>query len=631
MQLTPITAVLSSIILCAAGAVVVPALSWNKRLAGWFTFLVTAAAGASALWACYGTITAGPSTPLYFPRMALWGSVLGFSIDGVGAFFIGLISVIGPLAALYSISYMDHYPDYGVIRYYPWLLLFIAGMYAIVTITDTMVFFFAFWQLMMIPSFFLIRFENRKPKNVRAADKYLAVMEITCFLVMAGSAILAYADNSPHTGTALSWFNFYALRERIAAGGISAPALIVAFTCLLGGFGIKAGVWPLGLIWLPDAHPAAPSPVSALLSGVMIKTGVYGLIRTCFWLMPNASVPGFSPRAWGSIIAVVGTVTLVVGTFQALRQEETKRLLAFHSIGQVGYIVLGLGACLILLPEGPGPAAIATVALVGALFHTLNHALFKSLLFFNAGTILKSTGTQDLNKLGGLIKYMPLTAATCLVASLSIAGVPLFNGFASKWSIYSATVLGGRTAGILAICALFGMLTSALTLASFMKFFGASFLSRASATVKESAQRERRLEAGFLMQLPQVLLACACVFLGLAPAAGYALFAACLASGPEGISSLLPALGKGSFGPLSGVSIIDGSGLFAPALIVLILAVLMAAAWLFSRLGGSKRREAPIWLCGYDRESEVNRYNAHGLYGEVKNLFGGGHRAGGTR
>jgi formate hydrogenlyase subunit 3/multisubunit Na+/H+ antiporter MnhD subunit len=631
MQLTPLTAVLSAIILCAAGAVVVPALSWNKRLAGWFTFLVTASAGAVALWGCYWTIASGPSTPLYFPRIALWGSVLGFSIDGVGAFFVGLISVIGPLAALYSISYMDHYPDYGVIRYYPWFLLFIAGMYAIVTITDTMVFFFAFWQLMMIPSFFLIRFEYRQPKNVRAANKYLAIMELTCFLVMAGSAILAYADNAPHTGTALSWFNFYALRERIAAGGISPPAFIVAFTCLLGGFGIKAGVWPLGLIWLPDAHPAAPSPVSALLSGVMIKTGVYGLIRTCFWLMPNASVPGFSPRVWGSILAVVGTVTLVVGTFQALRQEETKRLLAFHSIGQIGYIVLGLGACLVLLPEGPGPAAIATLALVGALFHTLNHALFKSLLFFNAGTILKATGTQDLNKLGGLIKYMPVTAITCMIASFSIAGVPLFNGFASKWSIYSATVLGGKTVGILVACGLFGVLTSGLTLASFMKFFGTSFLSRASATVKESARQKTKLEAGFLMQLPQILLACACVFLGIVPAAGYALFAACLASGPEGISSHLPALDMSSVGPLSGVAIIDGSGLFVPVLIVLVLAVLMLVAWLFSRLGGSKKREAPVWLCGYDRESDRNRYNAHNLYGEVKKLFGGGNHAGGTR
>ena len=298
---------------------------------------------------------------------------------------------------------------------------------------------------------------------------------------MIGSAVLALSGSFPQDA-ALSRFDFNALRGRLAAGGIPPAAFVLAFSCFLAGFGIKAGVWPFGLAWLPDAHPAAPSPVSALLSGVMIKTGVFGVLRTCLWLMPSVSVPGFSPIVWGGIIAAVGTVTLVVGTFQALKQEQTKRLLAFHSIGQVGYIVLGIGACLMLLPQGAPAAAIATVALVGALFHTLNHALFKGLLFFNAGTILKSTDTQDLNRLGGLIRYMPITAVTCLIASFSIAGVPLFNGFASKWSIYAGAILGGKSAGILVICGLFGILTSALTLASFMKFFG-------SASSRESAQR----------------------------------------------------------------------------------------------------------------------------------------------
>ena len=261
-----------------------------------------------------------------------------------------------------------------------------------------------------------------------------------------------------------------------------------AFALFLVGFGIKMGMWPFGQIWLPDAHPAAPSPVSAMLSGVMIKTGVYGLMRYFLWLVPAEAQADFPLARWGLVVAVLGTITLFTGTMQALKQEQTKRLLAFHSIGQVGYILLGFGACMALLPAaGPEAAALAALGMIGALFHTLNHGVFKALLFLNAGSMLHATGTQDLNKMGGLLKYMPLTAATALVASLSISGVPLFNGFASKWTIYVATVQGSGWAGYLAVCAAIAILTSALTLASFVKFFGASFLSRTSALVKEKA------------------------------------------------------------------------------------------------------------------------------------------------
>ena len=220
------------------------------------------------------------------------------------------------------------------------------------------------------------------------------------------------------------------------------------------------------------------APVSALLSGVMIKTGVYGLIRTFFWLVPQPAARGFSPEFWGWVLAVIGTVTLVVGTYQALRQDQAKRLLAFSSIGQVGYIILGLGVSLILLRGDANIRMLATIALVGAPFHTINHAFFKSLLFLNAGTVMKATHTQDLNKLGGLMTLMPFTAVTCLIASFSIAGVPLFNGFASKWTISVATILGSKYAPPLALCGLLGILTSALTLALLMKFFGMMFLAR---------------------------------------------------------------------------------------------------------------------------------------------------------
>jgi formate hydrogenlyase subunit 3/multisubunit Na+/H+ antiporter MnhD subunit len=450
-------------------------------------------------------------------------------------------------------------------------------------------------------------------------------MEIACLLVMAGSAVLVYTGTVPDHLAGLPRFDFDSLREQIASAGASPHALVLALLLMFVGFSIKAGLWPFGQLWLPDAHPAAPSPVSALLSGVMIKTGVYGLIRTFFWLVPDAAVRGFSPTLWGGLLALFGTITLVAGTFQALKQEQTKRLLAFHSIGQVGYIILGLGAAIMLLPSGATVGTLATVALIGALFHTINHALFKSLLFLNAGTLLKATHTQDLNKLGGLMRFMPITSVTCLIASLSISGVPLFNGFASKWTIYSSTILSGHTAMILPVCGLLGILTSALTLASFMKFFGITFLSRESTVVKQEAAKGAKMEAGFIMQAPQVFLATACVFLGVFPAAGYILITRALASGPAGISKFLPVFPTGNASLLGGVAVQGGSALFMPLVIGVVLVALMGGAYVFSRLGAAPRRKGDIWLCGYDTEADVHRYGAHNLYGEVKHLFGKKH------
>ncbi|MFH0919781.1 MAG: proton-conducting transporter membrane subunit [Fibrobacterota bacterium] len=625
MSLSPMGAILYAMLLLMAGSLAVLTVSSRPRLAGWFAFLVTATASGLTLWAAGVTLLQGPGEPVMLSAFSLWGSTLRFYLDGLGAIFLGLISIISALSALYSISYMDHYPDYHVSRYYPWFLLFIAGMYGIVTVTDTMVFFCVFWQIMTIPSYALIRFEYKKRENVRAAKKYLIIMEIACLCVMLGSAVLVYTGSVPERMAGLPRFDFDTLREQIISAGTSPHALFPALLLMFVGFGIKAGIWPFGLAWLPDAHPAAPSPVSALLSGVMIKTGVYGLIRTFFWLVPDASVKGFSPTFWGGVLAVFGTVTLVVGTYQALKQEQTKRLLAFHSIGQVGYIILGLGASLMLLPLGPVAGTLATVALVGALFHTINHALFKSLLFFNAGTVLKATHTQDLNKLGGLMGLMPLTALTCLIASFSIAGVPLFNGFASKWSIYAATILSSRHVGLLAVCGLFGILTSVLTLASFMKFFGMLFLSRKSTVVKEKAASGARLEAGLLMQIPQVLLALACVALGWLPAAAYLLINRALVTGPMGISQFLPPIPVGAANLYSGLPLNNGTALLMPLAIGAALIFLMLLAWGFSRLGSAPRRTNDIWLCGYDPEADVHRYGAHNLYSEVKRLFGGKH------
>jgi len=611
--MTATDALLYAFATLVTGAFVSLLASRARRVAGWIAFLATAGASWLAAAAAIDVLRHGAAPAVTYAALPQLGSALRISIDGLSAIFVCLIALISVLAALYSVRYMEHYPEYGVGRYYPSFLLFVAGMYGIVTTTDMMVFFCAFWQLMTIPSFLLVRYEHKKSENVRAAWRYLAMMEISCALVMAGAFLLR--------GDGPSRYDFDAVGGHVAQVLAQGGGIGLALTLFLVGFGIKAGMWPFGQMWLPDAHPAAPSPVSALLSGVMIKTGVYGLMRTFIWLIPVAAAESLTAR-WGLVIAVLGTLTLFVGTMQALKQEQTKRLLAFHSIGQVGYILLGLGAALALVhANGLGDAGtgLATMAFCAALFHTLNHGLFKSLLFLNAGSMLAATDTQDLNKMGGLMKYMPVTAVTCLVASFSIAGVPGFNGFASKWSLYVATILGSHAAPYLAFCGLIAVLTSALTLASFLKFFGMAFLARESAVVRERG-RAGNLEPDALMRAPQLALATLCVAFGLFPALAFGTISAGMRASAQGLAVLLDDMP--SVGRLGGIWAGTGAAVFSPLALAAVVGGLIWLASRVARLGGSERRAAGPWLCGYAAESESNRYQAHGMYGEFKRYFG---------
>jgi hydrogenase-4 component B len=619
-MITPDRAVSLAILLCLTGALFTLVVSRSRTFAGWLSFAVTTTAGLFVFLAARRVLlnepSVGPTNPV---AIASVGLILRFHVDGLAAFFLVLVGFIAVLASFYSIAYMRHYPDYSLGRYYPNFLLFVGGMYGLLSTSDTMWIFCFFWQLMTLPSYVLIRFEHKKRENVRAAHKYLLMMEIACGAVMMGAWILAAPGQA---GPLTAKYDLETLSGNLPILLLLRPrTTALAFALFLIGFGIKAGMWPFGQLWLPDAHPAAPSPVSALLSGVMIKTGIFGLLRTFLWLIPAAAISAFPLARWGFVIAVLGTITLFTGTMQALKQEHSKRLLAFHSIGQIGYILLGIGACMSMLPSShPIAATLATLALAGALFHLLNHGLFKGLLFLNAGSMLCATGTQDLNKLGGLMKFMPLTGVTALIASFSISGVPLFNGFASKWTIYVATIQAVSVAKYLPVCAAIAILTSALTLASFIKFFGVSFLSRSSALVKERVAREGGLEVSWLMQAPQLLLACCCILLGLIPAIAFTLIKHTLASSGEGITRAFATSAPGMRSSWLGLTL-HSSAAFMPIGLAMILGLLFVVSYGISKLGAAPRRAAVPWLCGYALESESNRYVAHNFYGEIKRYF----------
>jgi len=622
-MLTPEQAVFASILSCVAGALLTLLLSRNKTAAGWLAFVVTTGTAVLVSSAVYRVLTRGPSPhACEFWAIPKFGFALRIHVDGLTAAFLLLACLIAVPASFYSITFMRRYRDYGVARYYPYFLLFLGAVYGLVSTTDMIWFFFIFWQLMTLSGYALIRFEHRKSENRHAANKYLMMMQIACAVTMVGVEILAVhvrsASHSP-----LVTYDFEVCRASIPLLLSTRPdAVALVLGLFLVGFGIKMGMWPFGQLWLPDAHPAAPSPVSALHSGVMIKTGVYGLMRYFLWLVPANSRTLYPLAEWGMVIAILGTITLFIGTMQALRQENAKRLLAFHSIGQIGYMLLGTGACMALLSANTQSAtALATIGFVGALLHVVNHGLFKGLLFLNAGSMLYATGTQDLNQWGGLMKYMPLTAITALVASFSISGVPLFNGFVSKWSIYVASVQGVGSGRYLPICAAVAILTSALTLASFVKFFGVSFLSRTSALVKAQVCEKGRIEVSWIMQLPQLLLAFFCVLLGIVPAIGIRLVQLVLATSPGGIGTDLASSSPLSVGPLSGINQTPATATFVPITVAAVLGITFLISYGISKIGGAPRRAAEPWLCGYAREAECHRYVAHNFYGEVTRHF----------
>lgn len=621
----PAQALLLSLLVCLAGAAAVLLAGRNRILAGWIALGATVAASGLALFAASGVLLAGEASEVTLFAVGSLDAAARFHLDGLSAVFIAIIATVAPAAALFSIRYMEHYPDYGAGRYYPNFLIFLAGMYGLVSVTDTMWVFMIFWQMMTVPSYLLIRFEYREAANVRAANKYMVMMQVACALAMIGAAILATGGGA---GARALKYDFDSLGGSAALLLGARPLLAgLAFAMFLAGFGIKAGMWPFGQIWLPDAHPAAPSPVSALLSGVMIKTGVYGLMRTFLWLVPESALAEFPMAGWGLAIGLLGTITLFTGTVAALQQEQSKRLLAFSSIGQVGYILFGLGAAMSLLPSGkPALVALGAAGFVGALFHVINHGLFKSLLFLNSGSMVWATGTQDLNRLGGLMRLMPATGVTVMVGAFAVSGVPLSNGFASKWSMYVAAIQGAGEAKHLGVCAVIAILTSALTLATFVKFFGASFLSRTSSWVKAKAGGRRSMEVCWQMGLPQWLLAGICVSLGLFPGLGIRFIGAAMDASRHGAGALLEGGGALEAGAAWGIAAPGGGAVIVPVVVAGVMGLGFLIARFISGLGAARRRSAEPWLCGYVSEADCHRYMARGFYGELRRYlkwFGG--------
>ncbi len=283
-MITAEQAVAAAMLICLSGALVTLLLPHARTWAGWIALLAVASSSLLLLYGVATVLLGGPAKPMTLVAVPQLGFALRLYVDGLSALFLGLIATVALPSTLYSIEYMSHRREHGAGRYYPNFLVFVAGMYGLVSTTDMMYGFGLFWQMMTLAGYALIRHERRRPENAKAAVKYFWMMQIACAAAMLGAGILAGEGRSTETGEVLAKYDFdailYYLPCQLQTQG---PWAVLAFTLFLVGFGIKLGMWPFGQIWLPDAHPAAPSPVSAMLSGVMIKTGLYGLMRCFLW------------------------------------------------------------------------------------------------------------------------------------------------------------------------------------------------------------------------------------------------------------------------------------------------------------------------------------------------------------
>jgi formate hydrogenlyase subunit 3/multisubunit Na+/H+ antiporter MnhD subunit len=531
-------------------------------------------------------------TQMRLPLGLPWIGV-NFRLDALAAAFLVLIGLGGASASIYAIGYGRHETDPA--RVVPFVPAFLAGMTLVVLADDAFAFLFA-WELMSLSSWALVMAHHRDEGNAHAAYVYLVMAVFSGLTLLLAFGLLAGSSAD---------FSFAAIR----AAHLTPVTLGIVFVLAMIGTGAKAGVVPLH-VWLPLAHPAAPSHVSALMSGVMTKVAIYGFIRIVFDLLG-------APSWWSAVVVLVaGGVTSVMGVLYALMEHDLKRLLAYHTVENIGIIFIGLGLAMAFQTNGM-PAG-AALALTAALFHVFNHSVFKSLLFFGSGAVLTATGERNMEHLGGLIHRMPQTAFVFLIGCAAISALPPLNGFVSEWLTFQAIVLHpampqwGLKISIPADGALLA-LSAALAAACFVKAFGVSFLGRA-----RSQQAAQAHEVDGFSLTAMYILAVICLLAGVLPGAVI-----------DTLSPVTQAL-VGAHMPtqmdrawLSIVPIAAARSSYDGLLIFLFIA---ASAWITAlavhRFGSRRSRRSPAWDCGFPDPSVATQYTAASFAQPIRRVFG---------
>ncbi|MFA5909559.1 MAG: proton-conducting transporter membrane subunit [Vicinamibacterales bacterium] len=547
-------------------------LARRPRVARWTALLGSLLASMLTMGVALYVIGSGRPVEGILVHHGASGIVFSYAVTPLSAWFLMVLGLIAAPVALYSAGYFAHAVAADRIAVVGAAFNLMLGAVEVVFVADGVIVFLCAWELMTLATAALVATEHEARASRSAAYLYLVMSHVGTGCLVAGFLLLAAASGS---------MSFPVLLSGHVVSGPLRDGLFVLFFL---GFGVKAGVIPFH-IWLPEAHPAAPSSISALMSAVLITAGIYGLYRVCAF---GLGVPDVS---WAFASMVVGMVSAILGVLYALTQNDLKRLLAYSTIENSGIIVLGLGAAMMAMAQGQ--PALASVAVAASLTHVLNHAVFKGLLFLGAGSIVMATGTRQLEQFGGLLRRMPWTGLFFLVGALAISGLPFLNGFPSEWLTFQALLLGfSSTPGLMRlnfpVAGAMLALTTALAAACFVRAFGISFLA-----LPRSAAAANAEESPAVMLAPQAFLAVLCLGLGLLPGVVLGALQGVMASLP----GLQPAarMADGSLGMASGLTSFDH---VAPAVFGVALLGGLAVAGLLTARRGLAARRVPTWGCG---------------------------------
>lgn len=509
-------------------------------------------------------------------------------LDGVSAFFILILSFLTLVVSIYSIDYISHYYGKKRVGFFNFFYaVFILSMALVFTAGNTILFFIV-WELMSLVSYFLVAFEAEKKEARNASTLYIIMTHIgTAFLLLA--FILMYVS----TGS----FDMHSLQNQLPYGLKN-----ILFVLFLIGFGTKAGLVPMH-VWLPLAHPAAPGNVSALMSGIMIKTAIYGLVRFLFDCL------GIQSLWWGIVLLIVGMISILIGIAYAFIEKNIKKLLAYSSIENMGIILMGLG--LAAIGAATNNSMLMSLALAAAILHTMNHAVFKGLLFLSAGSIDFAIGTKDMEGLGGLIKTMPYTGFFVLVGGLSISAIIPFNGFIGEWLTVQSFLLTVQPGQVLInIIVILGVATlaiaGAMAAGTFIKLIGIAFLGTA-----RTEKAKKAVEVPKIMLLSKSILALICILTGIFPIAGISLVNGAFAKIMK--TSVISNINGGVFVlwyPLK----INRVGIMPVAVIAMGALCIVGFMILIKLFGGrSRERKYSTWDCGFVKLDRRMQYSATGF------------------
>jgi formate hydrogenlyase subunit 3/multisubunit Na+/H+ antiporter MnhD subunit len=471
-----------------------------------------------------------------------------------------------------------------------------------VVMADDALFFLISWEVMAAASYFLVLFEHERIENRRAAFLYMVMAHVGAISILLSFGIMAGLATGFRD---FSGYTFDAMRATQFSAGWATAAFLLAFF----GFAAKAGIVPLH-VWLPEAHPVAPSNVSALMSGVMLKTAIYGIIRITFDLIK------VFPWWWGALVLVLGLITALLGILFALMQQDLKRLLAYSSVENIGIILIGVGLAMVFVSfKFP---LLAALAITAALYHTLNHAVFKGLLFMGAGAVLHATHQKNMDMMGGLIHRMPWTAALFLVGCISVSALPPFNGFVSEWLTFQAFLLSpSLTSPLLKLLIPLGAallaLTGALAAACFVKAFGVTFLGHWRGPRNAVVH-----EINWPMRLGMIMAALSCLCLGILPT----MVIDWMDTLAQQLTGARIGTSAGTLGWMWLTPVAPERASYSGMIVFLGIMAVVVSAYLLLHVRPGKIHRVPIWDCGFEKINQRMQYNATSFSMPIRRIFG---------